>query len=342
MFIFNEHTIIMNKRAWVNIMNTNQLTLTIKNKLGLQCRYNKKANQLSIFIKENNELIFKPELIANIDRSNIAAVINHMKHLDKNSLLITNHANKILAEQLQKANIQFIDYSGNAYINELPIFIFVKGESPQKVSASELAFDLNSANIKIIFVLLAIKDAINLTYREIAKMSDVALGSINKTFLMLQKYNYLIIKQNGDRILANKEELLNKWCIAYAEKLRPKLIFGKFSTDLVNELKEAKPDDFNFLWGNEIAANQLTHYLKPEIITLYAENDLPKLQLKFRLKRNAQGNIEILKKFWDFNNENTTVVPHILVYADLLNSLDERNQETASLIYEQYIKKEME
>lgn len=324
-------------------MNTNQLILTIKNKLGLQCRYNKKANQLGIFIKENNELIFKPELIANIDRSNIAAVINHMKHLDKNSLLITQHANKLLAEELQQANVQFIDYSGNAYINEPPIFIFVKGESLQKVSASELAFDLNSANIKIIFVLLAIKDAINLTYREIAKMSGVALGSINKTFLMLQKYNYLIIKQNGDRILANKKELLNKWCIAYAEKLRPKLTFGKFSTDLVDELKEAKPYDFNFLWGNEIAASQLTHYLKPEIITLYAENDLPKLQLKFRLKHNAQGNIELLKKFWDFNNENnTTVVPYILVYADLLNPLDERNQETASLIYEQYIKKEME
>jgi len=46
---------------------------------------------------------------------------------------------------------------------------------------------------------------------------------------MLQKYNYLIIKQNGDRILANKEELLNKWCIAYAEKLRPKLILAIFS-----------------------------------------------------------------------------------------------------------------
>jgi len=114
-----------------------------------------------------------------------------------------------------------------------------------------------------------------------------------------------------------------------------------------------KPSEFNFLWGNEIAASQLTHYLKPEIITLYAENDLPKLQLKFRLKNNIHGNIELLKKFWDFNNEDATVVPdfnnedatvvpHILVYADLLNSLDERNQETASLIYEQYIKKEME
>lgn len=323
-------------------MNTDQLILNIKNKLGLQCSYNKKTNQLGISIKENNEIIFKPELIANIDKSNIAAVINHMKHLDKNSLLITHHANKILAEQLQQANIQFIDYSGNVYINEPPIFIFVKGESPQKVSSSELAFDLNSANIKIIFVLLAVKDAINLTYREISKMGDVALGSINKTFLMLQKYNYLIIKQNGDRILANKEELLNKWCIAYAEKLRPKLILARFSTDLVDELKNVKPSEFNFLWGNEIAASQLTHYLKPEIITLYAENDLPKLQLKFRLKSNAHGDIELLKKFWYFNIEDATVVPHILVYADLLNSLDERNQETASLIYEQYIKKEME
>jgi hypothetical protein len=326
-------------------MYTDQLILTIKNKLGFQCRYNKETNQLGISIKENNELIFKPELIANIDKSNIAAVINHMKHLDNNILLITYHANKILAEQLQQANIQFIDYSGNAYINDPPVFVFIRGESPQKVTPhDELTFALNSANIKIIFTLLAITDAINLTYRELAKMSDIALGSINKTFLMLQKYNYLIVKQNGDRILTNKEELLNKWCIAYAEKLRPKLILGKFTTDLINELKEAKPPEFNFLWGSEIAASQLTHYLKPELITLYADNDLPQFQLKFRLKKNANGNIELLKKFWDFgaDDSKSTVVPHILVYADLLNSLDERNQETASFIYEQYIKKEME
>ncbi|MFC3909328.1 type IV toxin-antitoxin system AbiEi family antitoxin [Legionella dresdenensis] len=323
-------------------MNINELILTIRNKLGFECRYNKKTNLLGITIKENNELFFKPELIANIDKTNIAAVINHMKHCDKNSILITNHANKILAEQLQQANIRFIDYSGNAYINESPIFIFVKGERPQKISAPELAFNLNSTNIKIIFVLLAFKEAINLTYREIARMSDVALGSINKTFLMLQKYNYLTVKRNGNRFLTNKEELLNKWCIAYAEKLRPKLMQGKFSTDMIDKLKEAKPYDFNFLWGNEIAASQLTPYLKPEIITLYAENDLPKLQLKFRLKNDMHGNIELLKKFWDFNSEDATVVPHVLVYADLLNSLDERNQETASLIYEQYIKNEME
>lgn len=102
---------------------------------------------------------------------------------------------------------------------------------------------------------------------------------------------YLIVKQNGDRILTNKEELLNKGCIAYAEKLRPKLILGKFTTDLIDALKETKPFEFNFLWGNEIAASQLTNYLKPELITLYAENDLPKLQLKLQLKKNNNGNI---------------------------------------------------
>ncbi|MCE0723998.1 type IV toxin-antitoxin system AbiEi family antitoxin [Legionella resiliens] len=111
----------------------------------------------------------------------------------------------------------------------------------------------------------------------------------------------------------------------------------------MNELKEVKPSEFNFLWGSEIAASHLTRYLKPELITLYADNDLPQLQLKFRLKKNTHGNIELLKKFGAFDTEDSsTIVPHILVYADLLNSFDERNQETASLIYEQYIKKEME
>ncbi|HAU2093797.1 TPA: hypothetical protein JBK27_17610, partial [Legionella pneumophila] len=94
----------------------------------------------------------------------------------------------------------------------------------------------------------------------------------------------------------------------------------------------------------EIAAAKLTQYLKPKIITLYAENELPLLQYKYRLKKNINGNIELIKKFWNFDTKlyNHNVVPFILIYADLLSSSDERNQEIAEIIYDKFIKEQME
>ncbi len=326
-------------------MNIDKLLSVIRDKSKFQCKFDEKRNQFTLQIKKNNELIYKPELVGNIDNSNIGAIIQYVQHLNQKSILISNHINKIVAEKLQKANIEYVDFSGNMYINSSPVFISIKGETPQKGNPSDITrFTLSVASIKIIFTLLVIKNPLEHTYRELAKMSDVALGSIAKTLLILEKHGYIIEKNRGEKHLVNKDTLLSKWCIGYAERLRPKLIIDKFSTDNLARLKETNPLDFNFLWGGEIAAAKLTHYLSPQIITLYADDALPLLQYKSGLKKDNNGNIELIKKFWNFETKNykQNHVPFILVYADLLSILDERTQETAEMIYDKFIRKQME
>jgi hypothetical protein len=46
--------------------------------------------------------------------------------------------------------------------------------------------------------------------------------------------------------------------------------------------------------------------------------------------------VEILKKFWAFKEESAKngIVPPLLVYADLMASGDDRNIETAEIIYD--------
>ncbi len=326
-------------------MNIDKLIALIKDKLKFQCQFDKKQNQFILQNEKTNKLIYKPEPVGNIDNSNVGAIIQYMQHLNKKSLLISNHINKALAEKLQKANIEYVDFSGNMYINSPPVFISIKGETPQKVNLSDSTrFTLSVASVKIIFTLLAIKNSLDHTYRELAKMSNVALGSVSKTLLMLEKYGYIVEKKRGEKHLVNKYTLLSKWCIGYAEKLRPKLIIEKFSTDNLSQFKEINPLEFNFLWGGEIAAAKLTHYLRPQIITLYVDDALPQLQYKCRLKKDNDGNIELIKKFWNFDTKTykENHVPFILVYADLLNSPDERTQETAEMIYDKFIRKQME
>lgn len=58
-----------------------------------------------------------------------------------------------------------------------------------------------------------------------------------------------------------------------------------------------------------------------------------------RLRKTAGGDIEILKRFWNFPTlgERTDIVPALLVYADLLATGDDRNIETAQMVYEQHL-----
>jgi len=60
----------------------------------------------------------------------------------------------------------------------------------------------------------------------------------------------------------------------------------------------------------------------------------------YRIVPDANGNIEVLTKFWRTEWNNLTV-PVELVYADLVNTDDKRNLETAQIIYERQIKNKL-
>jgi len=168
----------------------------------------------------------------------------------------------------------------------------------------------------------------------------------------LREHGYLLENQNKQRRLIRKKELLDKWVAAYPEKLRPKLRLGRYQAPnhlWWNNVEIAK---HNALWGGEIAAAKLTNYLKPFTATIYADGIPPLLLLENNLKKNADGDVEILRKFWtpkliadtenNFQNidrplNEKELVPTLLTYADLIATADTRNIETAKIIYDEYL-----
>jgi hypothetical protein len=100
--------------------------------------------------------------------------------------------------------------------------------------------------------------------------------------------------------------------------------------------EDIKISEYNANWGGETGGARLTKYLSPQTVTIYADNALPRLQAKYGLVRDPRGECEILKKFWIFG-ENDDVAPPLVVYADLLATADERNLETARMIYDEYL-----
>jgi hypothetical protein len=267
-------------------------------------------------------------------------LLMYREKLDKPLLLVANYINPRMADQLKQDGLEFIDTAGNAFINNPTFYVFVKGNKPLDIIIRpplERAF--KPAGLKIIFAFLCNPGLENKTYREIAGATGVALGTINRLMKDLMELGFLLDMGKRGRKLTQKEDLLHRWVTAYPVRLRPKLILGCYRGE-TGWWEQRRLGQWGAQWGGEVAAAKWTHYLKPELKTIYAATrELNQLLLGNRLKRDIDGDVEILARFWkvaDTERQEDWVHP-ILVYADLVATGNQRNIETAKMIYEQQI-----
>ena len=156
----------------------------------------------------------------------------------------------------------------------------------------------------------------------------------------LEQKGFLRRKGKKGFLLKNKKELFKRWVTAYPEQLRPTIILGRYTLPNFRlYITENKLDEENFLWGGELAAEKLTDYLTAKNAVIYTNGDIDELVMKFRLRKDDNGNTLILKRFWHFEQKNAKHTVHpILLYADLLAMETERGIEVARKIYEDEIK----
>jgi len=284
------------------------------------------------------EYFFDVEIKNNITNAMLGGVLHQLNLYNQKGILVTRYINPIMADKLKHLGIAFLDTAGNAYIDEPPLLIFLKGNRPvEKRHYKPPTRTFKPTGLKVIFALLCNQGLETVPYREIANKADVALGTVGWTMYDLKNLGYLIETDRQNRRLIRKEELLNKWVTFYPDQLRPKEFLGRYRAYDQNWWKNTNIENLNVFWGGEVAAATLTEYLKPQIITLFAKPPLGEFLLKNRLKEDRQGDVEILNIFWEFEfeQEHKNLAPTLLVYADLLATGDPRNIETARMIYEQ-------
>lgn len=291
-------------------------------------------------VHQNMEWYFAVEVKTTMTRATVGIKQLDLFNHDEEMLLVTKYVTPPIADLLKELNIFFIDTAGNAYINKPPLYVFIKGNKPQftlKPGTQKRLF--KPSGLRVVFVLLNNPKMINKPYRDIAKAADVALGTVGWLIRDLKEMDFCIEIGKNNRKLMDLKNLFKRWVEAYPEQLRPKLIIERFETTDHNWWKGINIKDYGACWGGEVAAANLTDYLKPAKVTIYTNEPLGKLVLKNRLRKAEQGNVEILTPFWNFKYEleDRHVVPPILVYADLMATGGQRNIEAAGMIYEKYI-----
>ncbi|MBN2686997.1 MAG: hypothetical protein JXR85_02365 [Deltaproteobacteria bacterium] len=283
------------------------------------------------------ELKYCAEVKANFTKTQMLLYLVHRDTLPCPLLLVARYVNKDMAEELKRNELEFVDTAGNMYINRPPVYIFVKGNRPVEATGrGPLKRAFRAAGLKMIYDFLCNPGLENKPYREIAADAGVALGTVNRVMKELGELGFLLNMGKKGLKMIEKEILLQRWVTAYPEQLRPKQLLGRYRGEQ-GWWQQKKLDPQKAQWGGEVAAARLTDYLNPEMVTLYTvPHELDQFLLENKLKKDTTGNVEILERFWQPRQDQELVHP-ILVYADLVATGNQRNLETAKIIYEQYI-----
>lgn len=269
-------------------------------------------------------------------------------------LLITRNLSSLVVEQLLERNIEFVDISGNIYLNSPEIYILFRNKvSKQNINKSS---GLTAAALQVMYALLLQPELISLQndYDEkIAYISGVTSKTVKNTIKKLEDLNHIRRKREGYEIV-DYVKLLERWELGYAEELRAKLLLGTFSPigkrnfwEVTDGIRQYA-DVYGYLIGGELAASIMTDYLDPISVTLHVKKNINERQIlvDLKLKPDTEGNVVLLQCFGQNNNRNNhfgewknNLAHPLLIHAELVWSNNSRLKETAQRIYEQYIKK---
>lgn len=271
--------------------------------------------------------------------------INKINTLNEPCILMTDYLAPGAATLLKNKGVFYLDAAGNTYLDLDKMLILVEGQKRTHLPRRAPLAAFGEAGVRLIFNLLAAPALLNEPYRRIATAADVAQGTITHVFQGLEELGFFQ-KAGRNRILRDRLALAERWAEAYTERLRPKLLRGRFDAPDPQWWKRADPAPFGGAWGGEPAGAMLTAFLRPEIVTLYVPKrpDAPGTYARFiaenGLRKNPNGKLEIFETFWDPEiigpTEQGTVHP-LLVYADLMATQDARCIETGKIIHDEQL-----
>lgn len=299
------------------------------------------TTHLKAFIPDGDEHLFEAH-VRTVDRVQTLRTLKALVATEAagengsgQQLLIAPYISPAMADECRRIDLNFIDTSGNAFIRVPGCHVFITGiprRSDVQIKTTTGMWTRPSA-LRVIFNLLTQRALVDGTQRDIADAAGVSLGSVGPVIKDLENLGFLSRGIDGPRRLLSAESLEMEWATHYTVSLRDKLNPKRYKPLNDSWWKDASLDAEKAQWGGEVAAFHLTNYLKPVEATIYSKIPRSDLMVLYRLKPDPKGSVEVLDAFWPLSKSaGPSTVPPLLVYADLLNSRDDRSLEAAQLV----------
>lgn len=249
-----------------------------------------------------------------------------------------------IKEELRHNNIAYLEANGNIFLKHKDTTLWIDTNKPVEKDEKTGSRAFTKTGLKVVFLFLLDETWINTPYRQIAEHTGTGIGNITNIIKGLKQDGFLLPLAKNEYKLNNKKELLNKWMVAYDNKLKPTIKIGTFrflkEEDFTN-WKNLPIRNGETRWGGEPAGDLFTNYLRPAELTLYTTETRNDLIKNYRLIPDDKGNVQAYQKFWRYDEVNNNVVPPILVYTDLMNKGDRRCTETAQKIYDEFLQNKL-
>ena len=275
-------------------------------------------------------------------------------------LVLSEYINPEFGHLLKDKGIQFADACGNMYLRiGKKMGHFILAHKPETSSfkkwVSGSAFHFSGS--KVLYVLLA-RPKEKPTVRKLAAQANVGFSTAAMVLRDLTTQRLISVTRNKIVILSPKE-LLEKWLLSYSTYLRPKISIGfyRFAEKDVHEFlnkltKSVRSSKLGIAVTGDFAAAHFTKHLKGGKACIFLEKEYlnqPRGVPSLMLTHQPEG-IEILNYFCPaivvqdsaLTRQDLIYAHPLLVYAELLHSGTERQVETASILYDETIRKILE
>lgn len=291
-------------------------------------------------------------------RTQALHIANQLKAYGQNPaeyLVFAQWVAETAAEELRKAGICYVDTVGNAYLAHRPqILIDIRGRRPEAKIRPEPGRIVEAGGLKVCHLLLAQPGMLDQPLRVIAQRAGVALGTAHAVMRELVGARLVLLGPGNKRRFGNVEEMIDAFVRGYANKLRPACFIKRYRhkkthpADILEAFKK-RLGGTNARWAltGGLAGNQITQFLTPNTITLFADQQAVKLlQEEEQMLPDRNGNVTLLDLFADtaianFTDIATAMATPLLIYAELLDEGGPREAETAEMILEKYIMPEV-
>ncbi len=219
-------------------------------------------------------------------------LMTYFNHSDRNGIvLVSNYIHPKMKEYLRKEGLNYLEASGNCWIRLRGLFLFVDGQKNQSNRIKIENKSFNQTGLKMILTLLLKPDLLNSSYREIAKESNVSLGSVGAILQDLENQGYVVKKSNG-KSLSKKDELFERWNELYPLAFQSKNLVGTYRIDNPILQFNKKVDWTLSAVKEEETYDDLKEY------TLYTTLPTSQLKSQLGLVKDKKGGIEVMRPFW--------------------------------------------
>jgi hypothetical protein len=266
-------------------------------------------------------------------------------------ILLTDYVSPKLAERLIHGEVNFADVAGNVYLNwPGKLHIQIQGRKPKQIAEAKSERLTQPSGLRVLYALLTQPLANWGAYRDIARASGVALGSIAWILRELKAKGYLVQERRDEWRLTQKRKLLDLWVDGYGARLRPNLLLGRYQPVEANleqtlRVLRSKLKDKKVSWAitGGFAADILTHHFRGEQLSFFAQEWPLDLTRQLKWLPSDRGPVTVLRKFsplvaFNLETPRSQPVAHpLLVYAELIFQGRERELETAKIVYDKYL-----